>query len=137
MKMKLINLFSKEFLLFCGFLLLLGVDVRAQEITVRGTVTASENQGPLPGVNILEKGTMNGTMTDFDGEFSMDVSSANAILVFSYMGFQTQEVALNGRTNVAVTLQVDAKCSGRSRSSWIWYCQKIRSNRFCSYYIRS
>ncbi|MCY3999133.1 MAG: carboxypeptidase-like regulatory domain-containing protein [Flavobacteriaceae bacterium] len=51
---------------------------------------------PLAGVYIIEKGTSNATQTDFDGNFSIDVESENAVLVVSYLGFVTQEYALNG-----------------------------------------
>ena len=63
---------------------------------------------PLPGANILEKGTTNGVTADFDGNFSLAVSNENAVLVVSYIGFATQEVAVNGRTNISVTLAEDA-----------------------------
>ena len=92
----------------CAFLLLLGVDAQAQnEITVSGKVVDSEKQEPLPGVNILEKGTSNGTMTNFDGEFSIEVSNPNAVLVFSYVGFAPLEVGVNGRTTIDAALELD------------------------------
>ncbi|WP_029036578.1 SusC/RagA family TonB-linked outer membrane protein [Salinimicrobium xinjiangense] len=107
--MKLFDLFPREFLLFCGFLLLLGVDARAQdEFTVSGTVVDSQTREPLPGVNILEKGTTNGTMTNFDGEFSIEVSSQNTVLVFSYVGFAPLEVEVNGRSTIDAVLELDS-----------------------------
>ncbi len=109
MRMKLFDLFPREFLLFCGFLLLLGVDARAQdEFTVSGTVVDSQTREPLPGVNILEKGTTNGTMTNFDGEFSIEVSSQNTVLVFSYVGFAPLEVEVNGRSTIDAVLELDS-----------------------------
>ena len=74
--------------------------IHSQE--VRGTVT--DNAGtPLPGVNVYEKGTENGTSTDFDGKYVIEVP-AEATLVFSFVGFDEQEAAVNGRTQVDVAL---------------------------------
>ncbi|MCV2483927.1 SusC/RagA family TonB-linked outer membrane protein [Flavobacterium sp. SH_e] len=85
---------------FNGFLVLLLVLVAqlsfAQERAVSGTV--SDNAGmPLPGVSVLVKGTKTGTQTDFDGKFSIKVSPSQ-ILVFSYIGMKTQEVAASSST---------------------------------------
>jgi len=72
----------------------------AQEVS--GTVT--DNSGvTLPGVNVLEKGTNNGTITDFDGKYSINVSE-NAILVFSFIGYETLEKRVNGETTLNVSL---------------------------------
>ncbi len=62
---------------------------------------------PLPGVNILEKGTLNGTQTNFDGNYEIDVDSENAILVFSYVGFQTQEIAVKNRETINIKLETE------------------------------
>lgn len=70
---------------------------------VTGTVS-DENGMALPGVNILEKGTTNGAVTDFDGNYVINVKQ-NATLVFSYVGFVTQEVPVSGRTAVNVVLK--------------------------------
>ncbi len=75
--------------------------------TVVGRVTDGSDGSGLPGVNILERGTSNGALTDANGNYSIAVSS-DAILVFSFVGFQPQEVAVEGRTTINVTLQVDA-----------------------------
>lgn len=74
--------------------------------TITGTVT-DDNGDVLPGANVLVKGTTNGTQTDFDGNFTIQ-ADGNATLVFSYVGFKTQEVAVNGRSVVNVTLVEDA-----------------------------
>jgi TonB-linked SusC/RagA family outer membrane protein len=74
--------------------------------TVSGMITDSGGV-PLPGANVVEKGTTNGTQTDFDGNYTLNVD-ANATLVISYLGFQTQEVAVNGQSTVNVTLADDA-----------------------------
>jgi len=75
--------------------------------TVTGTVTDAQNV-PLPGANVLEKGTTNGTQTDFEGNFSIEVADENATLVISYLGFKTAEISLNGQTTLAIILEEDA-----------------------------
>ncbi|WP_298493862.1 TonB-dependent receptor [uncultured Algibacter sp.] len=79
--------------------------VSAQEITITGTV--SDIGGPLPGVNILVKGTSNGTQTDFDGNYTISVNNSNAVLVFSYIGYKNQEVTVGNQSTVNVTLEED------------------------------
>ncbi|MCL6266328.1 SusC/RagA family TonB-linked outer membrane protein [Flagellimonas myxillae] len=68
-------------------------------------VVLDETGNPLPGASVVEKGTANGTQTDFDGNFSLRVANDNATLVISYIGFETKEVLWNGQSNVAITLQ--------------------------------
>lgn len=77
------------------------------QATVTGNVT-DENGAPLPGASVVEKGTTNGTQTDFDGNFSITVADENAILAISYIGFATQEVTLGGQTNITVALNETA-----------------------------
>ena len=74
---------------------------------VSGTITDETGQ-PLPGAAVLVKGTTNGTITDLDGEFSIEVPS-DAILVISYLGYLAQEVPLNGQSTFSVQLQPDEK----------------------------
>ncbi len=74
--------------------------------TLTGTIT--DNYGvPLPGVNVIVKGTSTGTSTDFDGNFSLDVEEG-AILVLSYIGFKTVEIVVGNQTEINVTLEEDA-----------------------------
>lgn len=80
-----------------------GTSMAAGLLQVSGTVTDEEGEA-LIGVNILVKGTLVGTVTDLDGRFSLDVEDENATLVFSYTGYQPQEVALNGRTQLDVVM---------------------------------
>ncbi len=75
--------------------------------TVTGTVTGDE--GPLPGVNVIEKGTANGTSTDFDGNYSLELKSSDAILEFSFLGFVTQEVKVNGQSTINPFLKTDTE----------------------------
>lgn len=77
-----------------------------QAQTVTGTVT--EPNGPLPGANVLVKGTTNGTTTDFDGNYTINDVPQNATLVFSYVGFAQQELAVNGRSVIDVQMSEDS-----------------------------
>jgi TonB-linked SusC/RagA family outer membrane protein len=74
--------------------------------SVSGKVTSSDDGSGIPGVNILEKGTANGTVTDSDGNYTISVGS-NATLVFSFVGYSAQEVTVGAQTTVNVTLQSD------------------------------
>src|SRR6478736_5711836 len=80
----------------------------AQQKSVTGKVTASDDGSLMPGVNILEKGTTNGTVTDTNGEFKIEVSG-NSTLTFSFVGYVTQEIVLGSQTSINVTLVTDAK----------------------------
>lgn len=78
----------------------------AQQTQVVGKVIASSDKAPLPGVNILIEGTQNGTVTDFDGDFTITVDP-DAVLVFSYIGFKQMKVEVNGRTELTVAMEED------------------------------
>ena len=60
---------------------------------------------PIVGVNVMEKGTTNGTITDFDGNYTLVVTGSNAVLQFSYVGYQTLERAVAGKTAINITLK--------------------------------
>jgi TonB-linked SusC/RagA family outer membrane protein len=74
--------------------------------TVTGTVT-DDLGAPLPGANVVVKGTTNGTQTDFDGNYTI-TADANAVLIFSYIGFSRQEVPINGQSRIDVQMAEDA-----------------------------
>jgi len=80
--------------------------VYAQERTVTGTVT-SEDQGPLPGVNIVIQGTVQGAVTDMDGNFSIVVPGPDAVLVFSYIGYTTIAVPVGNQSTINAVLVAD------------------------------
>ncbi len=108
MNFKLNELSSRVTLFLLGSLLLLGAEVFAQEgTTVSGIVIDEDSQEPLPGVTVLEKGTQNGVVTGFEGEYEITLTTPRAVLVYSYMGFTTQEIPVNGRTEIAVNLAPD------------------------------
>jgi TonB-linked SusC/RagA family outer membrane protein len=79
-------------------------DDEAQQVTVRGSVTDANTGQALPGVNVVLKGTTIGTMTDIGGNYSLAVSDPNGTLVFSFIGYTPQEVAITNRTTVNVRL---------------------------------
>jgi len=78
------------------------------QIQVKGTVVSDKDSEPMIGVAILEQGTSNGTITDVDGNFSIQVKS-NATLVVSYVGYNTQTIAVNGRNQIQIRLEEDSK----------------------------
>lgn len=98
---------QKDLLAFNGHGTLELLD-RYIQVNVRGTVTGEDGNG-LPGVNVLEKGTTNGTITDVDGNYSISVAGANAVLVFSSIGFATQEIEVGNRQTLNVRLETDTR----------------------------
>jgi TonB-linked SusC/RagA family outer membrane protein len=80
----------------------------AQEITVAGVVSAEE-EGPLPGVNVTVQGTTTGVMTGVDGSYSIKVPGPDAVLVFSSIGYTTQNITVGTKTKIDVTLVSDVK----------------------------
>lgn len=90
-------------------LLFLGAQlVNAQNKTLTGTVISSEDNQPLPGVNVIVKGTTQGTITDFDGKFTLSVAADAEALVFSFMGMQTQEVPVGSTTTFNITMDPES-----------------------------
>ncbi|MDL5511201.1 SusC/RagA family TonB-linked outer membrane protein [Arenibacter sp. M-2] len=83
------------------------IEEEQTEYQVSGTIT-DQNGQPLPGASVVEKGTNNGTQTDFDGNFILIVKEENAVLEVSYIGYETQELPLNGRSEVTIVLKEDA-----------------------------
>ncbi len=78
-----------------------------QGTNITGKVLSGDDNSALPGVNIIVKGTSVGTVTDLDGNYALEVPDANAILVFSSVGFVTEEVAVGSRTVIDLTLNPD------------------------------
>lgn len=102
--------FEKVYSLLLLFsIFLMSLNTYAQQKTITGTVKDADGLG-LPGVNIVIKGTTVGTVSDIDGNYSLNVGDrTDAVLVFSFIGFQTQELALGNNTVINVTLQTDAE----------------------------
>ena len=87
---------------FCGLL------SYGQNVTVKGKVTTSDQLG-LPGVTVVEQGTTNGTVTNGNGNYEITLSSADATLLFSFIGFISQEVAIAGKSTIDVLLEEDTQ----------------------------
>lgn len=88
-------------------LLLLCAVAFAQAQTVTGKITDSDGNNPLPGASIVVKGSSVGTTTDANGEYSIAVEDLNTILVFSFIGYESQEIQVGGRTRIDVVLKPD------------------------------
>ncbi len=101
-------------ILLLGFLSLMTMVhyASAQDRTVSGKVTSSEDGAPLPGVNVVLKGTANGAVTDQDGNFTLRVPAGSGTLVFSFIGLVTQEIEIGARTTIDVLMAQDAKQLG-------------------------
>ena len=91
-------------LLFSGFTTF---NLQAQS-QIKGTVLDAGGN-PIPGVSVLQKGTSNGVVTDFDGIYSLKIKSGQQILIFSYLGFETQEVNVAGKTKLNVEMKESAE----------------------------
>lgn len=78
-------------------------------VTITGKITASEDGTALPGVNVILKGTQLGTIADGDGNYSLEVSDKQGTLVFSYIGYATQEVTIDGRTKLDIALEASVE----------------------------
>src|SRR5688572_29823799 len=82
--------------------------VCAQDRIVTGKVSSAEDGSSLPGVNVVLKGTTNGTVTDLEGRYSLNIPSGG-ILVFSFIGLQVQEITVGEKTTIDVALALDVK----------------------------
>jgi TonB-dependent starch-binding outer membrane protein SusC len=99
----------KKILLTSCMLLLAWVGIYAQTQTVTGRVTSEDEPDGIPGVNILVKGTSIGTTTDLDGRFSIAVNSETSVLVFSFVGYNTQEITVGNQTEIDVSMAPDTE----------------------------
>lgn len=96
----------KLIVMFC---LLFSMTIWSQQAQVSGTIISQDDQLPLPGVSVLIKNTQKGTVTDFDGNFSLQNVASDAVLVISYVGFSTVEIPVNGSNSIDVALKIDAQ----------------------------
>ncbi len=97
--MKHINLLMAVALLLC-----VTTVSWAQSFQVSGQVTSAEDSNPIPGVNVIIKGTSTGTATDFDGNFSLSVPNKDAVLQISFIGYTAQEVVVGNQTTISIQL---------------------------------
>ena len=95
-----------RFVLSLCCLLCFSVHLFAQQITVSGNVKDSSGE-PVIGASVLVKGTTNGVITDFDGNFVLRNVADNAILQISFVGYQTSDVSVKGQNNIKVVLSED------------------------------
>jgi TonB-dependent starch-binding outer membrane protein SusC len=91
---------------YLAVMLVLGAASAFAQQSVSGKITSSDDGSGIPGVNVLEKGTTNGTVSDADGSYTINVGSG-ATLVFSFVGYTSQEVTVGSQTAVNITLQSD------------------------------
>jgi TonB-linked SusC/RagA family outer membrane protein len=103
---------SKFLLVICFGLTVIWSDALAQERKVTGKVTATEDGAPLPGVNVVLKGSTNGTVTDVDGNYSLTVPSDGAVLLFSFIGLTSQEITVGQRGIIDVQMAQDVQQLG-------------------------
>lgn len=98
-------------LLFCIYALsIFSITLSAQStnLIIKGMIVDVQNE-PIIGATVMEKGTRNGGITDINGNFSFPIKNKNATLVVSYVGYQTQEIALAGRSAIKITIKEDSK----------------------------
>lgn len=107
---KNVQLRLKKIGLLLLMFVLLAVAWEAQaQVSVSGKIISGEDSSPIPGANVIIKGTITGTISDADGNFRLDVPDVNTTLVVSFVGYITQEIPLNGKTTLDVTLPTDAR----------------------------
>ncbi|MEM9389933.1 MAG: SusC/RagA family TonB-linked outer membrane protein [Bacteroidota bacterium] len=99
----------KKFLLSFMVFVFAYSQIWAQEKKVSGKVTSIDDGSPLPGVNVIVKGTTNGSVTDIDGNYSIALPSEGGVLVFSFIGLATEEVEVGNRSVVDVSMSTDVK----------------------------
>lgn len=98
-------------IILCAFLIIPNsIAVFQQEnFVVRGTVISGSDKLGLPGVNILEKGTSNGTITDIEGHYTLTVSGPDVTIVFTYIGYKSQEINVNGQSTIDLVLEEEVE----------------------------
>jgi len=97
----------KKFLLLCFAFVFASFTIWAQDRVVSGKVTSVEDGSTLPGVNVVLKGTTNGSVTDADGNYKLSIPGTGGVLVFSYIGFKDFEVEVGDKTTIDVQLTSD------------------------------
>ena len=127
-----------KLLLFAAFLTLFTCAATwAQERKVTGTVKSAEDNSPMPGVNVVVKGKTAGTITDISGNYSISVTGSDATLVFSFIGFNSQEIAVGSQSSINVSMTTSATQLGRNRGNFSWYKEREESYYLCCTGCRS
>ncbi len=104
--------------------LLMTFSLAHSQTTVSGRVTDAQDDIGMPGVNILVKGTTTGTSTGVDGEYSLSIPDNNSVLVYSFTGFASQDIPVNGRNTIDVALEP----SGQLLSEVVGYGTRRKSD---------
>lgn len=99
--------FKKELIKYLSLLIILVSSFASAQQSVSGSI--SDGDGPLPGVTIVEKGTDNGVSSDFDGNYTITTTNQDAVLIFSYIGFLTQEISVGDSSSMDVQLSQDVQ----------------------------
>ena len=97
----------KRILLLFSLLLITGSVLLSQTVQITGTVTSSEEGTPMPGVSVSVKGTTVGAITDGNGGYVLNVPTGAQVLIYSFVGYKGQEIAIEGRTRIDVSLTLD------------------------------
>ncbi|MEQ9307414.1 MAG: carboxypeptidase-like regulatory domain-containing protein, partial [Marinoscillum sp.] len=105
-KFKMLNTLGINGILAFGLLTLLSLSLSAQERIVSGQIVDSEDGSAIPGANVVVKGTLNGTTTDFDGNYKLSVADEST-LVISFIGYKTIELPVGNRSLINVELVLD------------------------------
>lgn len=95
----------KKFLIIISLFLITGMLAMAQTVQITGTVSSSEDGLPLPGVTIFVRGTTLGALSSEDGKYVLSAPASAKILVFSYVGYKTQEITIEGKTRIDAVLE--------------------------------
>lgn len=103
---KIIPQFNASYTIFGDMIVITPIKVNKskEKHIITGTVSSASDGEPLIGVNIIQEGTGNGTTTDINGRFTLDVDSAQVTLVFSYIGYVTQKFAVNGQSTINLSM---------------------------------
>src|SRR5690554_5787851 len=97
----------KKALLGLALTMITVFSVMAQSRTVTGRVTSAEEPEGIPGVNVLVKGSATGTITDLEGAYTLQVPAGSDVLVFSFVGYLSQEITIGNQNTVNVVLEQD------------------------------
>lgn len=104
---KIIPKSFKYWIIIPWILIPLALSGQNQEVTISGTVTSMIDESPLPGVSVVVKGTTQGTITDIEGKYALSVPSSETVLVFSFVGFLTEEVEVGNQNEINISLSED------------------------------
>ncbi|PIB34801.1 hypothetical protein BFP72_04975 [Reichenbachiella sp. 5M10] len=106
--MKNYYLFNFRILFAIAAMIVLSIgEIYAQSSVVTGVIEDAELGDPIPGVNIMIQGTQTGTVSDFEGRYSITIPSSDAVLIYSFVGYQAQEVTVGGRSSINVSMEYD------------------------------